>query len=413
MKYFSSLAARALCAIGIFSAASAAHATVVGCPWMKAYSSNGKGAVDSNAAYWSSLMPNNVAAGTTVQIYGTYPQLRFFNFTIYHNGALIDHLADSDLVPEEGGPANPSVAAIPYSNNYTDHYRITIKYQDVPVVREPNTLYAGSDTSLARLLIMRNYLPNSGVSVTGGVGLPTETQINPDGSSQRYDTTSSNLACPVLETLDSFVFWFTLPTPGIASKNPQYAIVPMSQYSSINLFPAYANSDAGYGYLTVAPQFGDMVVTRAKLPATPGRVSDPASLQTRYFSICEYQSTNRLVLGCLDDQQLTVQDDGYFTLVTSTAAKRPALANPANGYNWLPFPNTVNKTLYIIREVLPNADFTGNYQTASGASDPLAALGEWAPLATYCDSATFNANAASGGAKLFAACQASSKKVSH
>ncbi|MFX5260726.1 hypothetical protein ABTD18_19655, partial [Acinetobacter baumannii] len=92
--------------------------------------------------------------------------------------------------------------------------------------------------------------------------------------------------------------------------------------------------------------------------------------------------------------------------VTSTAAKRPALANPANGYNWLPFPNTINKTLYIIREVLPNADFTGNYQTASGASDPLAALGEWAPRATYCSAATFSANAASGGAQLFAACQA-------
>jgi hypothetical protein len=167
--------------------------------------------------------------------------------------------------------------------------------------------------------------------------------------------------------------------------------------------------DSGYGYLTTAPSLGDMMLVRAKMPATPGNSTDAASLQVRYYSFCEYQSSNRLDLGCLDDTQLAVQDDGYFNIVTSTAAKRPPLATSNGGYSWLPWPNTTNRTLYIIRQILANPDFAGNYQIASVTKDPLATLGEWAPLATYCDSATFNANAAKGGASVFAACQQASK----
>lgn len=418
MKVLSSLAARAFCALGIVATASAAHATNAGCPWIQAYSSDGKGAVDTNAAYWSSLLPNNPKPGTTVQVDATYPQLRFFNFTIYHTGNIVDHLADTSLYPLEGGAPGDNVAAVPYSNNYTDHYRLTVKYVNAPVdpgMREPNTLYAGATANQARVLIMRNYLPNSGVDVTGGVGLPELTQINPDGTTLRYDQSSPNLACPILQAIEPAVFWFTLPTPGIASKTPTWAVVPMSQYnnSGVNLFPAYANLDSGYGYLTTAPQYGDLLLIRTKMPATPATTSDASALNARYFSICEYQSTNRVILGCDDDLQLARQSDGYTNVVTSLASKRPALANPGNGYNWLPWPNTTNKTLYIIRQILPKPDFAGNYQIASGASDPLATLGEWAPQAVYCDSATFNANAAGGGAKLFAACQASTKKVTN
>ncbi len=386
-----------------------AHA-LAGCPWQPVSTDSDKGIVDSNAGYWSSLMPNDIKAGTTVQIYNRYPQLRFFDFTIYHNGDMIDYLDDAVLYPLEGGSPNPNVAAVPFSNDYTDHYKITIKYEDAPqppLTRDPNTLYAGSDLSRARLLIMRGYLPNDGSDATGNTGLPELTQINPDGSSQRYDTKSTNLGCPVVGLLSSILYHLKLPDLAAASKDPSFQILDTTDYNNGGgLFPSYSNFDAGYGYLMSKPKFGDLLLIREKLPATPSSNVAAADLQVRYLSICGYIPNLHKVLACLPDSELTTQSDGYFNIVVSTDKNRPPLANPADGYDWISWQNNTDRALFIIRELLPNASFPGNFFTAAQTSDPLGKLGVWAPQATYCDSQTFNDHAASGGAAVFSACQA-------
>jgi hypothetical protein len=406
MKIARSVLVRFVLLVSFFAVSLSARATVEGCPWVEAFNASNKGVVDTNARYWDSLMPNSIADGTTVTIRNPYPHARFFSFTIYHTGRMVDHLADSYLTPVEGGSPNSNVSALPDSNNYNDHYQITIKYQDPPLVREPNTLYAGSDKNLARLLSMRIYLPDNGYDVTGGAGMPELTQVNPDGSSVRYDTTSSNLACPILAALIPSVYWFTLPTTGIPTAAPTFTVVNPATYDSGAFsFMSYANFDAGYGYVVTAPRFGDLMLIREKAPAMPSGPAAPADMQARYMSVCGYRSSDRYDLGCLADTQLVTQSDGYFNVVISTADMRPPLATAASGYNWLGWPNSTDKSLFIIRQILPNPGFAGNYQIAGGASNPIVAMGSWAPMATYCDTATFNANAAQGGAALFAACQ--------
>lgn len=386
-----------------------AHA-MDGCPWQPVSIEASKGIVDGNSGYWSSLMPNDVKAGTTVQIYNRYPEMRFFDFTVYHNGDMVDYINDAALYPVEGGSPNPNVAALPYSNNYTDHYRITIKYADAPqppLARDPNTLYAGSDTSKARLLIMRGYLPNEGADATGNAGLPQLTQVNPDGSTKEYDSHSSNLGCPVIGLLSNILYHLKLPDLAAATADPSFEVMDATDYNNgSGLIPSYSNFDAGYGYLMSKPKFGDMMLIREKLPATPASNVSAANVQARYLSICGYLPNQRKILACLPDNQLTTQSDGYFNIVVSTEKDRPALADPTSGYNWISWQNNTDRALFIIRQLVPNPSFAGNFFTAGATSDPLTKLGVWAPEATYCDSATFNAHAASGGAAVFSACQA-------
>ncbi len=384
-----------------------AHAAA-GCPWISATdNSYERGIVDTNAAYWSSVMPSYIPPGSTVQIYAAFPQLRFFNFTIYHDGNMIDYLADADLYPVEGGSPNLNISALPGFSALQYHYRITIKYEDPPAVREPNTLYAGASTTLSRLLLMRDYLPDPGVDSTGGVGLPQLTLFYPDGSSRRYDTSSPNLACPFIDWITQALYQIQPTQVGVASRNPSFGILPLSEYNAGGgLIPSYSNFDAGYGGFMSSPAFGNLLLIRAKLPATPSSSVDPADLEARYLSLCAYHAKERLQLGCLTDAQLVTQDDGYFTVVVSTSDTRPPLADPADGYNWMPWYNSTDRVSFTLRELLPNPGFAGNYLNAGMTTDPLSTLGSWAPEATYCDVQTFNDQAANGGAAVFAACQA-------
>jgi hypothetical protein len=380
-----------------------------GCPWIQAYNPAGMGGVDDNAMYWDSLLPNNIAPGTQVEIDGQYPHARYFGFHIYHSGNALDHIADADLSPVEGGGTDQYVAAVPEGAAANDHYRITVKFEDVPAVREPDTLYAGSATSLGRLLMMRIYLPDAGEDQTGGVGMPQLTLIKPDGTRQRYDNVNP-LNCQIFAWAVPLVYVIPLPTGGWPTRHPSFDIVPTDQYNGGSTsFARYTNFDNGFGYVATNPAFDDLLIIRAKLPATPSGPYAPQDLQVRYFSLCEYRTSDRYVLGCLADPEMTVQDDGYVNVVVTTAANKPPQADPSFGYDWMTWPDGTNKGLFVIRQQLADAGFAGNYQVASSTADPLAALGVWAPQVTYCDLQTFNSYVMNGGAALFAACQAATQ----
>jgi hypothetical protein len=386
-----------------------AEAATSGCPWLR-WDASTQGIVDSNAAYFSSILPTKVAAGTTVQISGRFPKVRFFNFTVYHKGKLIDHLADAHLYPVEGGQPSPYVAAIPDSNNYTDTYRLTLRYEDAPsdpAQRAPNTLYAGSDSSQQGLLLMRLYLPDTGADATGDAGLPQLTQINPDGSSIRFDNIQNPTPrCQIIAAFTSVFDKIILPIPYIAPKNPTFAVVPESAYNGGPASTArYSNFDSGYAYALIGMAWADLAIVRAKMPATPitpWRMDNP---DVRYMSFCEYEQWNRKIDGCLADKDFTLQSDGYVNIVLSQSGGRPIYADSAHGYGWMAAPAPGTSSILTLRQILADPSFPGSYQAASSAADPIAALGSWAPQVTYCDTGTFDNNALFGGAAVFAACQ--------
>jgi hypothetical protein len=386
----------------------AARATAAdGCPWLS-WDSSKQGIVESNAAYFSALLPTNAAQGTTVQISGRFPKVRFFNFTIYHKGKLVDHLADANLYPVQGGHPGPYPAALPASNNYTNTYRITIRYEDAPAdpaQRAPNTLYAGADDSQQDLLLLRLYLPNAGANETGDAGLPQLAQFNPDGSSSRFDNTT-NLRCRTIAASTLLLHDLPLPIPYFPPRNPKFTVVSEAAYNGGPVSTArYANFDSGYAYSVVNTAKADLIIMRAKMPATPitpGRGNDP---DVRYMSLCEYGQWQRKIVGCLPDENLKTQADGYFNVVLSQAEQKPVYADPAYGYNWMQALPPESSGILTLRQILAEPDFAGNYQVASAASNPISALGDWAPQITYCDAQTFANNALSGGAALFRACR--------
>jgi hypothetical protein len=378
----------------------------VGCPWGQSGGVNGMGMVDANATYQTSLLPTNLAAGSSVQIFGHYPKVRFFSFTVYTSGKLIDHIADTSILPIEGGPSNPNVAAIPYSNDYTDTYRITIKFEDAPAQRETNTLYVGTSNTLQRVLLMRIYLPNPGANNLGDVALPQLTQVNPDGTSMPFND-GTGIRCVLNSTVSKLIMPIPLPFLFLAPKIPAFTIVPPDTYNgNENSRARYANFDAGYGYVVTSTSRAALIVIRARTPFAPNAPVDPGVLQLRYFSLCEYRLSDRIVIGCLADPAIVSQDDGYFNVVLSLPETRPVYADTAYGYNWLTALPSSSASFTIVRQVLPLLDFPGNYMVAGATAAPLAALGEWAPMVTYCDTTTFSNNALLGGAALFAACKA-------
>lgn len=112
--------------------------------------------------------------------------MRYFSFQLtlsrtYWN--LLDQIPDAELYSEEGGAPNPNPAVVQESHGNTDHYRIVIKFQTKPAVRENNTLYAGLPTGNGiPQIVFRRYLANAGHSVLDTADRPVLTYVGPLGT---------------------------------------------------------------------------------------------------------------------------------------------------------------------------------------------------------------------------------------
>jgi hypothetical protein len=83
----------------------------------------------------------------------------------------------------------------------------------------------------------------------------------------------------------------------------------------------------------------------------------------------------------VNDENVTVDKDGYFTVVVSTAADRPANATAACGISWLPW-GIDPKGIVYMRNMLPSARFTRAVQNASYGTERQT-LGDFYPVGRY------------------------------
>ena len=380
----------------------------VGCPWTSSAvneQTHNFGFPDTHANYVLALLPTNPTPDTTITISGSYPQVRYFSFQIDDGSGfdnLVDQLPDADLIPVEGGTPDSNPAALPDTGGYSYHYRITVRFEDAPAQREPNTLYAGAtQDAYSKKILFRLYLPNPGVNAAGGVPLPTLTYDGPWGHVD-LDQTPDGRRCTIID--ERYGNIHQLPAFfAVSSRVPRFKPV-----YSIQSVP-FPNADAHYLRSAPGESYADMVVVRAKTPTTPALppavVADP---DVRYWSICQNGLSSGAVFGCLADTEVVTQSDGYFVTVISPPDKRPAEATADQGYNWLPWGDE-SDALVALRQILPNPAFPGDYEHAIAAKflEPISqSLGVWAPEITYCDAATFSANAAAGGETLIQACRA-------
>lgn len=391
-----------------------------GCDWLAGNDadSNNTGYLDTQATYRTANIPVAPPRGAYIRIDGQFPRARYFGYQTYDGfrpGNVIDTLPDALILPTQGGTLNANPAALPDSNGYTNRYRVEVRFEDVPQPpfrRAPNTIYAGTDSqrgAISKQIGFRIYDPNNPGDKLAGVPLASLTYVGPDGGEIDLNHASPDRAsCRFSATVERYNIVF--PTATVGQGQSRVAFRPVTGSDTAQFYP---NPDSTYLRAQVGRGYGDLIVVRQRAQRTPVLppeiVADP---DMRYWSVCMYSVLNSAVTGCIADTRMTVQADGSYVTVISTPAMRPPLAYPAFGYNWLPFGDQAIG-LILLRQILASPAFAGNYQRAVDRPDlPVTeTLGSWAPRITYCDSATFAANAASGALAVFDACKAAADRA--
>ncbi|MBF6215130.1 hypothetical protein IU487_29435 [Nocardia puris] len=313
---------------------------------------------DTFANYWVAAVPALPPEGVTLR--GRFPHGRYISFTSYRGAQTFDGLDDLRIAPDPGS-VNPFLPGA--DRTATDRsYTVRVLPGPRPERPEPNTLYA--DPALA-VLIYRVYRPDAGRDALGGEPLPEITVNGAQGS-------RTLPACP----------------PAASPADPGTVHLPSGPdlpgregrtWSKTSGNGLFANPDNQYLTSRVAPRAGEVAVVRAKAPATPATVGGESRMgagEVRYWSLCSNELFSTRVSACVVDDEVPVDADGYFTVVVSDPADRPAHATAECGVAWLP--TTRFATLLILRNMLPANDFYHSIQRAD-ADDPAAAMGEYHP----------------------------------
>ncbi len=399
------------------------------CLWVGPYVKENEGFnfayPDGGAIYWSAAytLPEE---GAYITLEADFPYSRYMSFNSYRADTTpAQVLTDRDIVPNEGS-INPFVDGA-VRTEPSRRYQITIKPGDANDPNqpgEPNTLEdATSSVGEQAVIIYRNYVPNNGTDRTGNVGLPRVTLHLADGSTLQGDE-----ACAALS-----VGTERLPIP----------LVPATTYEALraNFEPAretpafratygipflfqcdfqgncannpprntafYANVDNQYLYSFLNQRHGDVVVIRGKIPEVPATLDGQDFFEQgelRYWSMCQNEFYSQAVKECLFDERVTINPDGFYTIVTSLPENRPENANANCGVGYLPWPDQgdgfsivdgktddPDAAFLIMRHMLPATGFEQAVQNTSVAGDEASVMGEYLPKATYMNRSEFEA----------------------
>ena len=169
------------------------------------------------------------------------------------------------------------------------------------------------------------------------------------------------------------------------------------------------NADNAYVAAITRPLPGQVLVVRGKAPLIPpGTFPNhplpwPNSAQVRYWSLCNnlYLPPYPVVInrhhnqppesGCVADYQVSLDDDGYYTIVVGAARAKPEQLPP--DVSWLPnsalLPNV--RHLLILRNMLAE-EFPNSIQNVPADDQPASAqtvMGDYYPRIYPCAQSTF------------------------
>ncbi|MDX1734029.1 MAG: hypothetical protein R3228_06675 [Halioglobus sp.] len=378
---------------------------------------------DSGAVYWSAVyrLPQE---GAYITLEADFPYSRYMSYNSYRRDTSpAQALTDREIVPENGS-INPFVDGNP-RNDPLRRYVVSVLPGQPPVDGEPladNTLYdATAAEGETAVLIYRNYVPNDGTDQTGDVGLPRVTLHLPDGSLVQGNEACAALSAdseprtiplvpadiyqsnrddfeparnpPAFRATYGIPFMFQCDFQGDCSNNPE---------RNTRFF---ANADNQYLYAFLDRGIAEVVVVRARIPEIPQTQAGQAVFrdgELRYWSLCQNEFYSQRVKDCLYDEQVQINPDGFFTIVTSAQEDRPENATGECGVGFLPWPDNgdgfslapgreddPNSATLILRNMLPAEDFDQAIQSTSIAGDEAGVLGEYMPKAVYMSRSDF------------------------
>ncbi|MEX2196249.1 MAG: hypothetical protein WD844_13265 [Thermoleophilaceae bacterium] len=342
------------------------------------------------------------------------------SFNVY-DGALrpTDALADQEIVADAGS-TNPFLEGARRDAEMRDYTVRIVPGTPPPGGREPNTVYLASAGRAAYEggILYRVYIPDLGTDDTGGVGLPEVLLRDPEGAmrtiparcgavqadlpptlTEAYasaDAPETPVSHPATNPLDWDVFFnlpytqATLNTRGTPANGPAAATVPADRSGGYlsNVHNAYA-----YAYATGHRRFGQVLVLRGRAPSAPATRDGPAVMgsgELRYWSICENERHSTRFVACLADEDFVLDETGWFTLVVSSPAQRPANARRECGVNWLPW-GASPETLLILRHMLPAPGFSHAIQRVERPGDEDRVVGDYLPGGQHTSRTSFEA----------------------
>jgi uncharacterized membrane protein len=106
--------------------------------------------------------------------------------------------------------------------------------------------------------------------------------------------------------------------------------------------------------------------------------------QVRYWSMCA-NLPDTSVIECIQDEDVPVDKDGYFTMVVSRPVDRPENAKKECGTAWLPASENGN-TVLVYRHMIPDDSFGEAIQKSQKDAEAQT-MGEYYPRGIYFKSA--------------------------
>ncbi len=378
---------------------------------------------DANVYYWAATF--TVPKGAKLEIQGQYPHSRYMSLISYDNaGKPIESAADYLIKPNQGS-VNPFVTGNKRDSHKRD-YSVEIVSSAPEVQRLVGQL--GQAQSVDKLhvpqygtgqqtVLYRIYLPDKNKDITGGVNLPTPKLTLADGT-----VVSGDSACGKLNTKQPLQL--TAAAASIPpyqyrqlaqqadkpdtwpAKNPAEWYIQLDRESLIGIYTGkfnenarrseggfYPNLDNQYIRTIANRKYGKLFVMRGKAPTVAKTFNSDAVMsqgQLRYWSICSNQSfANTRVNDCLFDEEIPLDDKGYYTVVVSRAEDRPRNAKPECGIGWLPMADDGDGvfdddvSVIQIRHMLSSPDFKNTFTNIETQKDLVGVMGEYMPKTNY------------------------------
>ncbi|MHB8572593.1 MAG: hypothetical protein ACYDAY_06505 [Candidatus Dormibacteria bacterium] len=415
--------------------AASARAAAIGpsCAWDFRFDPNVANVAfpDTVANYWFLELP--AVPGETLTLQGRYPHARYISYTTYDaQTAAIDGVNDQAIQPDPGS-VNPFLAGADRTSSERD-YTVTAVYGQRPSGGPSNTVYTtsadGSHSADAFVLVYRVYRVDQPYQqmqppdITGGAGLPEVTvnipgappSLIPDcpahdapetGVNQQVANQGTASTLPLVYPGQSPPIWhkfYNLAASFAYSTDNGYTgsalseqLVPLAERRPSGGFIQNLDNAYIFTFLNRAygsgPEGDSVVVVRAKAPTFAdtfgGTATMPTAGQLRYWSLCSDEGLSQRVFGCLTDDQAILDAFGYFTLVLSTPADRPATADSLHGVNWLPF-GPANDNVLILRNMLPESQSAFPYAVQYVDYGHEQDMGAYFPMTCYLTSVQFD-----------------------
>ena len=138
-------------------------------------------------------------------------------------------------------------------------------------------------------------------------------------------------------------------------------------------------------------RLGEVFVTRAKALTTPDTPREPvyaAGKDIRGWTVTTYNFWAGICNSALIDVEIPRDDDGYFTLVVSTAENRPSNATAENGVAWLDWGPYIDGQL-TFRMLLRRNPKLLLLKDAIDSGEPASEIAPYVPRAVHCSKQTF------------------------